>query len=99
MRFKIVSHKEVVETNVFGKPARIHTYYTIDRVVWFFFRFALEFTGQGGTSLPVAIHQCDEKVYVRYRPPRFATQFGTRQQARDVLHDMYQNPDKYIKTI
>lgn len=99
MRFKIISHKEVVETNVFGKPARIHTYYTIERVVWFFFRFALEFTGQGGTSLPVAIHQCDEKVYVRYMPPRFATQFGTRQQARDVLHDMYQNPDKYIRTI
>lgn len=99
MKFKIIKHKEVVETNIFGKPARIKTYYTIERVVWFFFRFALEFTGQGGSSLRVAIHQCDEKVYVRYRLPHLATHFYTRQQARDVLHDMYQNPDKYIRTI
>lgn len=99
MKFKIITHKEVVETNVFGKPARIHTYYTIERVVWFSFRSALEFTGQGGMSLPVAIHQCDEKVYVRYRRPCLATQFRTRQQAMDVLHDMYQNRDKYIRTI
>lgn len=98
MKFKIISHKEVVETNVFGKPARIHTYYTIERVVWFFFRFALEFTGQGATTLPPSVVTFD-KVYVRYRPPRLATQFRTRQQARDVLHDMYQNPDKYIRTI
>lgn len=98
MKFKIITHKEVVETNVFGKPAKINTYYTIERVVWFFFRFALEFKGQGGISLPVAVTRW-EKVYVRYRPPRLATQFDTRQQARDVLHDMYQNPDKYIRTI
>ena len=98
MKFKIITHKEVVENNVFGKPARINTYYTIARVVWFFFRFALEFTGQGSISLPVGITRW-EKVYVRYRPPRLATHFCTRQQARDVLHDMYQNPDKYIRTI
>ena len=98
MKFKIISHKEVVETNVFGKPARIKTYYTIERVVWFSFRSALEFTGQGSISLPVGITRW-EKVYVRYRRPCLATQFGTMQQARDVLHDMHQNPDKYIRTI
>lgn len=98
MKFKIITHKEVVETNVFGKPARIHTYYTIERVVWFFFRFALEFKGQGATTLPPSVVTFD-KVYVRYRPPRLATQFRTWQQARDVLNDMYQNPDKYIRTI
>lgn len=98
MKFKIIKHKEVVETNVFGKPARIHTYYTIERVVWFSFRSALEFKGQGGISLPVAVTRW-EKVYVRYRRPCLATQFDTRQQAMDVLHDMHQNPDKYIITI
>ena len=98
MKFKIITHKEVVETNVFGKPARIHTYYTIERVVWFFFRFALEFTGEVGISLSGSVTRCG-KAYVRYRPPRLATHFCTRQHARDVLRDMYQNPDKYIRTI
>ena len=98
MKFKIIKHKEVVETNVFGKHARIKTYYTIERVVWFSFRSALEFTGQGATTLPPSVVTFD-KVYVRYRRPCLATQFGTRQQAMDVLHDMYQNQDKYIRTI
>ena len=98
MKFKIISHKEVVETNVFGKPARIKTYYTIDRVIWFVFHFPLEFTGHGATTLPPSVVTF-EKVYVRYRPARYATQFLTKEGARIVLHDIYQNPDKYIRTI
>ena len=98
MKFKIISHKEVVETNVFGKPARIKTYYTIDRVIWFVFHFPLEFTGHGATTLPPSFVTF-EKVYVRYRPARYATQFLTREGARIVLHDIYQNPNKYIRTI
>lgn len=98
MKFEITKHTEVEGTNIFGKAIGKRTYYTIDRVIWFVFRFPLEFTRHGATTLPTSVVTF-EKVYVRYRPTRYATQFLTREGARIVLHDIYQNPNKYIRTI
>lgn len=97
MKFKISKHKEVRNTNIFGKPVDVDVYYTIDRVILGIFHFSLEFSrsDNGIGVMPIS----DVRMMVRYKPSRFATQFSLKEEAEAVLSDMYKNPNKYIRTI
>ena len=97
MKFKITKHREVKTTNIFGKPADINEYYTIDRVVLWLFHLSLEFrrSDNGIGMIPIS----DVRMMVRYKPSRFATQFSFKEDAEAVLNDIYSNPNKYIRSI
>lgn len=97
MKFKISKHKEIRNTNIFGKPVDVDIYYTIDRVILGIFHFSLEFrrSDNGIGMMPIS----DVRMMVRYKPSRFATQFTFKEDAEAVLSDMYKNPNKYIRTI
>ena len=97
MKFKITKHREVKTTNIFGKPADINEYYTIDRVILWLFHFSLEFRRSDNVigMLPIT----KNVIYVRYRPSDYATQFTFKEDAEAVLNDIYSNPNKYIRSI
>ena len=97
MKFKILKHKEVRNTNIFGKPVDVDVYYTIDRVILGIFHFSLEFSrsDRGIGMIPIP----KDSVTVRYKPSRFATQFSFKEDAEAVVNDIYNNPNKYIRTI
>ena len=97
MKFKVTKHKEVKTTNIFGKPADIEVYYTIDRVILWLFHFSLEFrrSDRGIGMFPIP----KETIYIRYRPSDYATQFTFKEDAEAVLNDIYSEPNKYIRSI
>lgn len=96
MRFSVKKHKEVLATNIFGKPVQVREFYTIDRVCLGLFRFALRLSDWNGiTDWKGILHW--EKVYVKYTSPDYATQFPSEEDALNVLHDMKSNPDKYLR--
>ena len=41
----------------------------------------------------------EELVEVRYRPEDYAYMFDTYEDAKTVLDDMYNNPNKYVKAL
>lgn len=97
MKFKITKHEEIKSTNIFGKPADIEVYYTIDRVILWLFHFSLEFrrSDRGIGMFPIL----EGTIYVRYRPSDYATRFTFKEDAEAVLKDICNNPNKYIRSI
>lgn len=97
MKFKISKHKEVRNTNIFGKPVDVDVYYTIDNVILGIFHFSLEFSrsDNGIGIFPIT----KNTIYVRCKPSDYATHFTFKEDAEAVLNDMYKNPNKYIRTI
>lgn len=98
MKFKVTKHEEIKSTNIFGKPADIDVYYTIDRVILGVFHFSLEFRRSDNIigMFPIT----ENTIYVRYRPSDdWATHFISKEDAEAVLNDIYKNPNKYIRTI
>ena len=94
MRFEVKKHTEVVSKNILGKTVETTTFYTIDKVVWHIFRFAIKFSSPCGNTVTEAILNWDY-VNIEYRTPDYATQFKCKQMAEKVLHDIKTNPNRY----
>lgn len=94
MRFEVKRHTEVVSKNILGKTVETTTFYTIDKVVWHIFRFAIKFTSPLGITAPEGILNWNY-VNVEYRTPDYATQFRCKELAEEVLQDIKNNPNRY----
>ncbi len=95
MRFEVKKHVTVERRNVLGIPVETRTFYTIDKVCLYVFRFAIKFESPCRITEPSGILKW-ERAYVKYTTPEYATQFSDYVTAMNVLRDMLQNPDKYL---
>ena len=96
MKLIISKHKKVTKESFFGGVVEEKVWYTIDRVIFYFFKMSLDFYryDRGIGMIPPP---SEELVEVRYRPEEYAYMFDTYEDAKTVLDDMYNNPNKYVK--
>ena len=94
MKFKIEEVRVVKTTNILGKPLEVSRLFYVYRRGWFF----------GFPRLYLSIFRPPNKpdnYYVYYYPWRrnMGTGFRTRAEAEDLIRDIGENPDKYVRDL
>lgn len=99
MRFKVRKYTQVIERNIYGKPAKVEVYYCIDMDKFFFFkskslRFCVKVL-EADKSLGTAILE-SSRVIVNLENNGYGSEFRTKEDAQKVLADFKKSPYRYI---